>query len=100
MFMRHPLDPTKDKLDSSDVVDVVRLAIVAELDAISFYLQVARRVEDEAVRRVFEDVAREEKTHVGEFLALLKRLDPEQARELEKGFQEVSELLGETGAKG
>lgn len=100
MFMRHPLDPTKDKLDSSDVVDVVRLAIVAELDAISFYLQVARRVEDEAVRRVFEDVAREEKTHVGEFLALLKRLDPEQARELEKGFQEVSELLGETAAKG
>ncbi|BES80654.1 ferritin family protein [Pyrodictium abyssi] len=99
MFMRHPLDPTKDKLDSSDVVDAIRLAIVAELDAISFYLQVARRVEDEAVRRVFEDVAREEKTHVGEFLALLKRLDPEQARELEKGFQEVSELLGETAAK-
>ncbi|OWJ54193.1 ferritin family protein [Pyrodictium delaneyi] len=95
MFMRHPLDITKDKLNSSDIVDAIRLAIIAELDAISFYLQVARRVNDEAVRKVFEDVAREEKTHVGEFLALLKRLDPEQARELERGFREVSELLGE-----
>ena len=51
--MRHPLDPTKDKLDSSDVVGAIRLAIVAEFDAISFYLQVSRRVEDEAVRRGF-----------------------------------------------
>jgi len=99
MFMKHPLDPAKDKLDSSDIIDTIRLAIIAELDAISFYLQVARRVEDDAVRKIFEDVAREEKTHVGEFLALLKRLDPEQAKELEKGFQEVSELLGETTAK-
>jgi rubrerythrin len=100
MFMKHPLDIAKDKLSSSDVVDAIRLAIVAELDAISFYLQIARRVDDEAVRKVFKDIAREEETHVGEFLALLKRLDPEQARELEKGFREVSELLGETVSEG
>ncbi|KSW12669.1 rubrerythrin [Pyrodictium occultum] len=93
--MKHPLDVTRDVLAGGDLADAVRLAIIAELDAISFYLQVARRTQDRAARKVFEDVAREEKTHVGEFLALLKRLDPDQAEELEKGFREVEEMLEE-----
>ena len=45
------------------------------------------------IRKVFLDVAREEKTHVGEFLQLLLQVDPEQVEELEKGKQEVKELL-------
>jgi rubrerythrin len=49
------------------------------------YLQFARACGDERVRRVFEDIAKEEKTHVGEFLALLKSLDAEQASQLEAG---------------
>lgn len=72
----------------------MRLAIIAELDAINLYLQLARSIDDENVRKVFEDVADEEKTHFGEFLALLKALDPKQAEELEKGALEVRELTG------
>ncbi len=94
MFAKHPLDPRKQSLDKNDLADALRTAIIAELDAVSFYLQIARSANDEKVRRVFEDVAREEKTHVGEFLALLKELDPEQARELEKGMAEVQEITG------
>ena len=33
------------------------------------------------------------KTHVGEFLALLKTLDEEQVKELEKGLEEVKEII-------
>jgi rubrerythrin len=40
------------------------------------------------------DVAREEKTHIGEFQALLLELDPEQGPELEAGKEEVEEELG------
>lgn len=40
------------------------------------------------------DIAKEEKTHVGEFQALLLRTDPEHARELEHGKEEVEELIG------
>jgi hypothetical protein len=43
----------------------------------------------------FLDVAREEKTHVGEFMALLLNLDEEQVEELEAGKEEVEELLEE-----
>ncbi len=38
------------------------------------------------------DIAREEKTHVGEFLELLLRRDPEQAEELAEGKREVEGL--------
>jgi rubrerythrin len=39
------------------------------------------------------DIAREEKTHVGEFQTLLLELDKEQEKELEEGSEEVRELL-------
>jgi rubrerythrin len=39
------------------------------------------------------DVAKEEKTHVGEFQALLLEVDKERELELKKGGKEVEELL-------
>ena len=39
------------------------------------------------------DVAREEKTHVGEFQVLLLIEDKEQVEELEEGKKEVKELM-------
>ncbi|ABO08678.1 Linocin_M18 bacteriocin protein [Pyrobaculum calidifontis JCM 11548] len=96
MLSKHPLEiPPDRKLTKGEVADALRLAIIAELDAISLYLQLARAIDDEKVRKVFEDVAREEKTHVGEFLALLKGLDPELVAELEKGAVEVAEKGGD-----
>jgi len=92
---KHPLDlPVGRKLSREEVAEALRLSIVAELDAINLYLQLARSIDDERVRKVFEDIAREEKTHVGEFLALLKSLDPEQVEELRRGAEEVRELTG------
>lgn len=97
MFAKHPLDAAKEKLEKGDIVDAVRLAMIAEIDAVSFYLQVAQRAEDPAVRKVFEDIAREEMAHLGEFTSLLYRLDPSHRAEAEKGFEEVRELLGGGG---
>jgi rubrerythrin len=95
LFGKNPIDlPQGRKLARDEVADALRQAIIAELDAITFYLQLARAIEDEKIRRVFEDIAREEKTHVGEFLAVLKTIDKEQVEELEKGAREVEELTG------
>jgi rubrerythrin len=46
------------------------------------------------MKKVLMDVASEEKTHFGEFQAMLLRKDEEQVRELDKGKQEVKELTG------
>ncbi len=76
-------------------LEVLRAAMIAELDAINLYEQMAAMVEDETIRRVLLDVAREEKTHLGEFEALLLKSDKEQMEELEAGEQEVEELMQE-----
>ena len=95
MLSKNPLDLLRDKKFSSvEIAEALRLAIMAELDAVSLYTQLARMIEDNRYKAVFEDIAREEKTHVGEFLALLKSLDPEQVEELKKGAREVEELTG------
>lgn len=99
MFAKHPLDLTRDRLDERALAEALRLAIIAELDAVSFYLQVAARSPDPDVKKVFEDVAREEKVHFGEFLSLLQRYDPEQKEKLEEGIREVEELLGKLSSK-
>jgi uncharacterized linocin/CFP29 family protein len=96
MLSKNPLELINpgEKLDKSELEEAVRLGIIAELDAINLYMQLADAIEDEKVRSVFLDIAKEEKTHVGEFLSLLETLDPDQASELKAGFQEVYELTG------
>jgi len=90
---KNPLDlPKGRKFSKEELAQAVRLAIMAELDAINMYLQFAQATNDELVRKVFLEVAKEEKTHVGEFLAILKELDLEQVKELEAGEKEVKEL--------
>ena len=89
---KNPLDLVAKKFTKDEMIEALRLAIIAELDAINLYRQFARSIDDEKVKKVFEDIAKEEKTHVGEFLALLKMLDPEQVKELEAGEKEVKEL--------
>ena len=93
MMSKNPLDlPKGRKFSKEELAQAVRLAIMAELDAINMYLQFAQATNDELVREVFLEVAKEEKTHVGEFLAILKELDLEQVKELEAGEGEVKEL--------
>jgi rubrerythrin len=50
--------------------------------------------ENSDMKKILLDVAREEKTHVGEFQSLLLDLDDEQVVELEQGRKEVNEELG------
>jgi rubrerythrin len=79
----------KEKIDA----EILRAAIIAELDAINLYEQMASLTQDDALKKILLDVAKEEKTHVGEFQALLLEKDKEQVKELEEGKKEVEEIL-------
>ncbi|AKB78011.1 Ferritin-like di-iron-carboxylate protein [Methanosarcina horonobensis HB-1 = JCM 15518] len=72
--------------------EILRAGIIAELDAINLYEQMAALTENENIRDVLMDVAKEEKTHIGEFQALLLRFDTQQKQELEAGGKEAEEL--------
>jgi rubrerythrin len=52
----------------------------------------AALAENKHVKLVLLDIAREEKTHVGEFQALLLMTDKQQEKELVKGKKEIEEL--------
>ena len=73
--------------------EILRAAIIAELDAINLYEQMADMTQNKNIRKLLLDVAREEKTHVGEFQTLLLREDEQQEKELEEGKKEVKELI-------
>ena len=94
MLSQIPYDFENMKKEEIDK-EVLRVAIVAELDAINLYEQLAAMTDSVELKKVFFDVAKEEKTHVGEFQALLLRNDLEQVEELEKGKKEVQELIVE-----
>ena len=81
---------TKGNLDK----EILRAGIIAELDAINLYEQMAAMTENENIKEILLDIAKEEKTHVGEFQALLLKEDREQLEELEEGKKEVEELTG------
>lgn len=88
MLSKIPVD--LDKIDDKGLNnEILRLGIIAELDAVSLYEQLAAKTKDDKIREVLLDIAKEEKTHVGEFQALLLQRDKEQAKELENGKKEV-----------
>ena len=73
--------------------EILRLGMIAELDAISLYEQLAEVTDSQEIKKVLLDIAKEEKTHVGEFQAILLKEDLEQVKELERGKKEVEELM-------
>jgi len=84
-----------DKLNKEDIdCEILRVGMIAELDAVNLYEQMAAKAQDEGIKKILLDIAKEEKTHVGEFQALLLERDEEQVKELEEGKKEVDEELG------
>ena len=88
MLSQLPVDINKTKKEDIDK-EILRAGMIAELDAVSFYEQMAAMTENKNIKKVLLDIAKEEKTHIGEFQALLLERDLEQAEELKKGKNEV-----------
>lgn len=83
----------KETAKTSDE-NILRQAMIAELDAVSLYEQLARSTTNSQVKKLLLDVAQEEKVHVGEFQAMLERLDKKHKPALDDGQAEVKDLLG------
>lgn len=94
MLSNLPID--LDKVSQKNIdKEILRAAVIAELDAINLYEQMASMTKNNDMKKILLDVAKEEKTHVGEFQALLLEQDSEQLEELKAGKEEVEEELAE-----
>jgi len=93
MLSKIPL--SLEKVGKGDLdKEILRTGIIAELDAINLYEQMAVLTENKNIRKILLDIAKEEKTHVGEFQTLLLMEDKEQEKELEEVKKEVKKETG------
>ncbi|PKK85708.1 MAG: rubrerythrin [Thermoplasmata archaeon HGW-Thermoplasmata-1] len=92
MMSQIPIDLGRLAKELADA-EIARVGMIAELDAVNLYEQMAAAAKDPILKKMLSDIAKEEKTHLGEFEALLLRLDDEQEDELRAGQKEVEEML-------
>ncbi|MDD4567488.1 ferritin family protein [Methanoculleus chikugoensis] len=83
------------QLDRGELIRTIRFSIAAEYEAIQFYNQIAESTDDPLVRKVMRDIADEEKEHAGEFLRLLRELEPAEEEFYRHGYEEVEEMIEE-----
>ncbi|MFB6088873.1 MAG: ferritin-like domain-containing protein [Candidatus Aenigmatarchaeota archaeon] len=91
MLSKIPINLEKISKENIDK-EILRAGLIAELDAINLYEEMAALAQDKNIKKVLLDIAKEEKEHVGEFQTLLLQKDKEQVEEMEEGKQEVEEM--------
>jgi rubrerythrin len=80
---------TLEKLTDRELCRAIRDAIIAEEGAINQYETVADSTGNAKAKEVLQDIANEEKIHVGELQALLKTLLDDEQGFLDDGAKEV-----------
>jgi len=83
----------KRKLTAPELVRAIRFMIAAEYEAIQLYMQLAESTDNKLAIEVLRDIADEERVHAGEFLRLLRELDPEEEKFYAEGAREVEEEI-------
>lgn len=91
----HPFSGlAKDKkLTDAELIRAIRFMVSAEYEAIQLYMQLAESTDNKLAIEVLKDIADEEKVHAGEFLRLLKELDPDEEKFYQEGAEEVEEEI-------
>ena len=87
------------KLTKEELVRAIRFMIAAEYEAVQLYMQLAESIDDKLAKEVLADIADEERVHAGEFLRLLKYLDPDEEKFYAEGAEEVEDEMQKLGLK-
>jgi rubrerythrin len=82
------------KLSRQELIRSIRFMIAAEYEATQLYMQLAESTDNKLAIKVLKDIADEERVHAGEFLRLLKELDPDEEKFYAEGAKEVEDLKG------
>jgi len=80
-------------LTHAELVRAIRFMVAAEYEAIQLYMQLAESIDDELAIEVLKDIADEERVHAGEFLRLLRHLEPDEEKFYAEGAEEVEEFI-------
>jgi len=81
-------------------LQILRLSIIAEMDASNLYEMFALLTDSQELKKVLLDISAEEKAHVGEFSKLLNKFDPNFKKNFKEGEKEVDEIIKNINKKG
>ncbi len=87
------------KVTHEELIRAIRFSVAAEYEAIQLYMQLAESTDNKLAINVLKDIADEERVHAGEFLRLLRELDPDEQSFYDEGAEEVEEEIEELGGK-
>lgn len=80
-------------LNERELVRAVRFSIAGEFEAIQLYEQLADSTDNKQVKTLLNEIAGDEKEHVGNLLRLLKLICPEEKQFYKDGWEETEEIL-------
>lgn len=83
------------EFNDRELLRAIRQSIAAEHEAVHLYEVIADSTNNGTVKKVMQDIAKEEKVHAHEFQNLLNMLDGEEKESQEQAKKEVEELSGE-----
>ena len=81
------------KLTKEELIRAIKFSIAAEYEAAQMYEQIAESIDDEKIKIVLNEVADDEKVHVGCFKKALDILYPKEREYEKQGEDEISKLL-------
>lgn len=77
-----------EKFDKARLSIAIREKINEENEAINSYMSLVPHIVDTEIKRIIEDIANEEKVHVGELQEILYSIDPDEKRKEREGRKE------------
>lgn len=77
--------------NESNDAELLRQAIIAESDAVSLYVQMAKKANDNRVKALLLDLAQEERVHISELTLFLEKYQKLQKKARKEAFKELED---------
>ena len=83
------------RLSHEELVRAIRFSIASEYEAIQIYEEIAESIDNEDAKKLLNEVAEDERGHVGNFSYLLNMLSPQDEESLKEGKDEAIKIINE-----
>ena len=83
------------KLNHDELVRAIRFSIASEYEAIQIYEEIAESIDDEKAQKILNEVANDERVHVGNLSYLLNQLSPKDEKSIKEGIDEAKKIMSE-----
>ncbi len=83
------------KLSKEELIRAIRFSIASEFEAIQLYEQLKDSIDNTESKKLLDEIAHDERVHVGNFAYLLETLSEKDKEDFEEGIIEAKEIMFE-----